>query len=154
SRYPREEWRDELLKMKAGGLTVVSTYVFWIHQEEVEGKFDWSGQRSLGDFLELCKDLGLKAFVRLGPWCHGEVRNGGFPDWVQNSGTKLRTDDPAFLKLVEPLYAQEAQQMRGLLWKDGGPVIGVQVDNETGNSTYLLALKKMAQAAGIDVPYY
>ncbi|HEX4085393.1 MAG TPA: beta-galactosidase [Chthoniobacteraceae bacterium] len=154
SRYPREEWRDELLKMKAGGINVVSTYVFWIHQEEVEGKFDWTGQRSLRDFLQLCKDLGLKAFVRMGPWCHGEVRNGGFPDWVQNSGTKLRTTDPAFLKLVEPLYQQEAEQMRGLLWKDGGPVIGVQLDNECANAAYLLALKKMAQADGVDVPYY
>jgi len=31
SRYPANEWRDELLKMKAGGITVVSCYVFWIH---------------------------------------------------------------------------------------------------------------------------
>src|SRR5580704_2794582 len=30
SRYPNAEWRDELLKMKAGGITLVSTYVFWI----------------------------------------------------------------------------------------------------------------------------
>jgi hypothetical protein len=154
SRYPRDEWRDELLKMKAGGVTVVSTYVFWIHQEQNRGVFDWSGQRSLHDFVLLCRDLGLKVVVRLGPWCHGEVRNGGFPDWVQNSATKLRTADPAFLKLVEPLYAQEAKQMKGLLWKDGGPIIGVQLDNECNNAPYLAALKQMAIAAGIDVPYY
>jgi hypothetical protein len=154
SRYPRAEWREELLKMKAGGVNVVSTYVFWIHQEEVQGTFDWTGQRSLRDFLQLCKDLGLKAFVRMGPWCDGEVRNGGFPDWVQNSGARLRSTDPAFLKLVEPLFQEEAKQMQGLLWKDGGPVIGVQMDNETGDGDYLLALKKMAQSAGVDVPYY
>jgi len=154
SRYPRAEWRDELLKMKAGGITVVSTYVFWIHQEEEQGKFDWSGNKSLRDFLLLCKEVGLKAFVRMGPWCHGEVRNGGFPDWVQNSGAKPRSTDPAFLSLVEPLYQAEAAQMKGLLWKDGGPVIGVQMDNENGNRQYLWALKKMAQDAGVDVPYY
>jgi hypothetical protein len=154
SRYPRDEWRDELLKMKAGGITVVSTYVFWLHQEQNQGVFDWSGQRSLRDFIQLCKELGLKVVVRLGPWCHGEVRNGGFPDWVQHSGTKLRSTDPAFLKLVEPLYAQEAKQMQGLLWKDGGPIIGVQLDNECNNAPYLAALKKMAIADGIDVPYY
>ena len=154
TRYPRAEWRDELLKMKAGGIDIVTTYVFWIHQEEQRGVSDWSGSKSLRDFLGLCRELGLKAIVRLGPWCHGEVRNGGLPDWVQNSGTRLRTTDPAFLALVRPFYGQIAQQMRGLLWKDGGPVIGVQVDNECGDDGYLLALKKMARDAGVDVPLY
>lgn len=41
------------------------------------------------------------------------------------------------------------------VWKDGGPVIGIQLDNEFGGSpNYLLALKKMAIDAGIDVPFY
>ena len=90
----------------------------------------------------------------MGPWDHGEVRNGGFPDWVQHSGTKLRTADPAFLALVAPFYQQIADQMKGLLWKDGGPVIGVQMDNECNNLPYLFALKKMAQDDGVDVPFY
>ena len=85
----------------------------------------------------------MLSIVRMGPWCHGEVRNGGFPDWVQHSGTKLRTADPAFLRLVAPFYQQTADQMKGLLWKDGGPVIGVQMDNECNNLPYLFALKKM-----------
>jgi len=121
SRYPRGEWRDELLKMKAGGISVVSTYVFWIHHEEQRGQFDWTDRRSLHDFLQLCREVGMKAIVRMGPWAHGEARNGGFPDWVQNSHTKLRSTDPAFMDLVAPFYHQIAGQMRGLLWKDGGP---------------------------------
>jgi hypothetical protein len=108
----------------------------------------------LSDFLKLCQEVGLLSIVRMGPWDHGEVRNGGFPDWVQNSGTKLRSTDPAFLKLVDPFYQQIAAQMKGLLWKDGGPVIGIQVDNECNNLPYLFALKKMAQDDGVDVPYY
>jgi beta-galactosidase len=154
ARYARAEWRDELLKMKAGGINTVSTYVFWIYHEEERDQWDWSGQRSLRDFLKLAQEVGLKAIVRIGPWCHGEVRNGGFPDWVQNSGTHLRENDPAFLKLVEPLFQEEAKQMDGLLWKDGGPVIAVQLDNECDRADYLLALKKMALSAGIDVPLY
>lgn len=154
TRYPADEWRDELLKMKAGGITVVSTYVFWIHHEEEQGQFDWSGRKSLRDFLKLCQEIGLLSIVRMGPWDHGEVRNGGFPDWVQKSGTKLRSTDPAFLKLVDPFYQQIAAQMQGLLWKDGGPVIGIQVDNECNNLPYLFALKKMAQDDGVDVPFY
>ena len=106
ARYPREEWRDELLKMKAGGIDTVSTYVFWIHHEEEQGKWDWSGRRSLHDFIRMAQEAGLKVIVRMGPWCHGEARNGGFPDWVQNSGTHLREKDPAFLKLVARFFAR------------------------------------------------
>jgi hypothetical protein len=161
SRYPNDQWRDELLKMKAGGINVVSTYVFWIHHEEEQGKFDWTDQRSLRDFLLLCKELDLYAVVRMGPWCHGEARNGGFPDWVQTApfwadqkSFKNRKADPEFMKLVEPLYQEIAAQTKGLLWKDGGPVIGVQHDNECPNIPYLLTLKKLARDKGVDVPLY
>lgn len=159
ARYPREEWRDALLKMKAGGIEVVASYVFWIHHEEVRGEYDWSGRRSLREFVKLCGELDLLAMVRMGPWCHGEARNGGFPDWLKNGGAgveegKLRTADPGFLKLVEGFYREVAGQVEGLLWKDGGPVIGVQLDNESGDLEYLLALKRMARGLGVDVPYY
>jgi hypothetical protein len=53
SRYPEAEWEREILKMKAGGVDIVATYVFWIHHEEVEGQFDWSGQRNLRRLVEL-----------------------------------------------------------------------------------------------------
>ena len=33
TRYPEAEWELEILKMKAGGIQIVSTYVFWIHHE-------------------------------------------------------------------------------------------------------------------------
>src|ERR1035437_5533605 len=59
SRCPQAEWRDELLKMKAGGVDIVATYVFWIHHEEVQGQWDWSGQRDLRKFVQTCNELGL-----------------------------------------------------------------------------------------------
>jgi hypothetical protein len=156
SRVPQAEWRDELLKIKAGGVDIVATYVFWIHHEEIEGKWDWSGQRDLKKFLQTCNELGLKVVVRCGPWCHGEVRNGGFPDWVvAHKDWKLRSTDTNFLAAVKILYAQIAGQLQGELWKDGGPVIGIQVDNEfRGSPKYLLALKQIAIESGIDVPLY
>src|SRR5437868_1916013 len=73
SRYPQDGWREELLKMKAGGIDIVSSYVFWIHHEEIEGKWDWSGRRDLRKFVRTAGDVGLKVAVRCGPWCHGEV---------------------------------------------------------------------------------
>ncbi len=156
ARVPQAEWRDELLKMKAGGIDIVATYVFWIHHEEVEGQWDWRGRRDLHQFIETCRALELKVIVRCGPWCHGEVRNGGFPDWVMaHQDWKLCSTDTNFLGAVKRLYAQISQQLHGELWKDGGPVIGIQVDNEFGGSPkYLLALKQIAVEAGIDVPFY
>ena len=156
SRYPDSEWRDELLKMKAGGVDIVSTYVFWIHHEEVEGQFDWSGQRSLRKFVGLCAEMNLPVIVRCGPWCHGEVRNGGLPDWVvKQKDYKPRTEDASFLEKVRALYGEIEKQLHGLLWKDGGSVIGIQLDNEFGGpASYLLALKKIAREAGLDVPLY
>ncbi|HLK56346.1 MAG TPA: beta-galactosidase, partial [Chthonomonadaceae bacterium] len=155
ARYPESEWRNELLKMKLGGLDIAASYVFWIHHEEEEGHWDWSGRRSLRDYLRACADAGLYAVVRCGPWCHGEVRNGGFPDWLQRKGVRLRSDDPGYLAEVRRFYAQIAAQLQGLLWKDGGPVIGIQCENEYGGrAEHLLTLKRLAREAGLDTPLY
>jgi len=159
SRCPRKYWEEELLKMKAGGVRIVSTYVFWIHHEEIEGRFDWSGQRDLRAFVALCGRLGLYAYPRIGPWAHGEARNGGFPDWLMAKGP-TRVGDSTFLSAVRVLYGEIGRQLKGLLWKEGGPVIGIQIENEysnrapNGGDGYLMALKRMAMDAGMDVPLY
>ena len=155
SRYPENEWREELLKMKAGGVDIVSTYVFWIHHEEIEGQFDWSGSRNLRHFIQTCQEVGLKAIVRCGPWDHGEVRNGGFPDWLVQKGWHLRSNDTNYLAAVKKLYGEIAKQLDGLFWKDGGPVIGIQFENEyNGPAEHLLTLKRLGQEVGLDAPIY
>jgi beta-galactosidase len=155
SRCPENEWREELLKMKAGGIDIVSSYVFWIHHEEIEGKFDWTGNKNLREFVSIAGQVGLKVFIRCGPWAHGECRNGGFPDWMMHKGFKLRSNDPAYLAEVTKLYQEIGKQLTGQLWKDGGPVIGIQVENEYGGpSGYMLHLKQIARDAGMDVPLY
>ncbi len=155
ARYPEGEWREELLRMKAGGIDTVATYVFWIHHEEIEGQFDWSGRRDLRHFIQLCGELGLKVLVRCGPWDHGEVRNGGFPDWLGKKGWKTRSNDTNYLAKAKILYGEIAKQLSDLLWKDGGPVIGIQLENEyKGPAEHLLTLKNLAREAGLDVPLY
>ena len=155
SRLPVNEWLQELRKMKDGGVTIVATYVFWNHVEEQEGIFRWDGQRSLRHFLELCKQEELPVVLRMGPFCHGEARNGGIPDWVFTKGCKTRSEDRVFLGFAENLYRQIFTQVQGLQWKDGGPVIAAQFDNEyRGRGSYLMALKKIALDAGFDLPFY
>jgi beta-galactosidase len=155
ARYPADEWREELLKMKAGGIDIAATYVFWIHHEEIEGTFDWSGERSLRGFVERCGEVGLWVVVRCGPWCHGEVRNGGLPDWILKKDLRARTDDKGYLSYARRLYVEIARQLDGLLFKDGGPVIGIQCENEyRGPAEHLLTLKAIARETGLDVPLY
>lgn len=54
SRIAAERWDTELAKMAAAGIDVVSTYVFWNHHEEREGEWDFSGNRNVRRFVELC----------------------------------------------------------------------------------------------------
>ena len=167
SRIPADEWQREVRMMKEGGVTVVATYVFWNHIEEEEGIFRWDGQRNLRRFLEICKEEGLPVVLRIGPFCHGEVRNGGIPEWMfnlpltssQGGGTgktvKLRSTDSVFLGYAEKLYRQIFTQVQGLQWKDGGPLMACQFDNEyRGSGDYLMALKKIALRIGFDLPFY
>ena len=155
SRIPADEWQQEIRKMKDGGVTIIATYVFWSHIEEQEGIFRWDGQRSLRRFLELCREEQMPVVLRLGPFCHGEVRNGGIPDWMFTKGCKLREENSSFLGFAEQLYRQIFTQVQGLQWKDGGPVIAAQFDNEYhGRGEYLMALKQIALNVGFDLPFY
>ncbi|WP_246083844.1 beta-galactosidase [Nonomuraea diastatica] len=151
ARYPAAEWREELLKVRAGGVTVVATYVFWNLHEENRGSFDWSGDRDLRRFVTTCAELGLDVVIRIGPWGHGESRNGGFPDWVLDVDCTPRTDDLRYIELVRPLFKQIGAQLAGLTRRHEGPIVAVQVENELYDQPeHLVTLKGIAKAAGID----
>lgn len=176
SRMNRVRWEDEIIKMKMAGLNVIATYIFWIHHEEAEGKFDFTGSKDLRRFVELCHKHGMYVILRVGPFAHGEVRNGGLPDWLYGKPFEVRKLSPGFLDCVRRLYTEIAAQVRGLYYKDGGPIIGVQVDNEymhssapwevtTGISNewvfggdegeeYLLALRDLAKDCGMDPAFF
>jgi hypothetical protein len=159
SRVPREEWEDSILAMKAGGVQIVATYLFWIVHEETQGRYEWGGNRDVRAFVELCQKHGLLVWLRIGPWAHGEMKNGGFPDWLPQV-CKPRTLDRAYFAQVRLWYGAVAEQTRGLMHKDGGPVIGIQFDNEFGHcggeggDPYILECKRSARQLGLDVPYY
>ena len=164
SRYREDLWEESLRKMKAAGVQIVSSYMIWIHHEEIEGEFDFTGCRDLHHFMECCKKVGIYSFLRVGPWVHGECRNGGFPDWLQNKeGLELRSNDPEYLRYVERYWKQLYEQVKGFLYRDGGPVIGLQIENEYGHvggftgekgEQHMRTLQKMAKEIGFDVPLY
>ncbi|MBN3759848.1 beta-galactosidase [Burkholderia sp. Ac-20365] len=159
ARVPDAQWNDALAKVKAAGVDIVSSYVIWRYHEPRSGTFDWSGRLDLRRFIEGCAQRGLLAFVRIGPWVHAEVRYGGIPPWVVDQ-VPTRSDDPLYLHYVQCFFKEIAAQLDGLLWKDGGPVIGIQLENEynlTGpqqGREHIATLKRLAREAGLDVPLY
>ncbi|NYI03718.1 beta-galactosidase [Allostreptomyces psammosilenae] len=155
SRYPAAEWREELLKIKAGGIDLLATYLFWNQHENERGTLRFDGDLDLRRFVRLCDEIGLAMVVRLGPWSHGECRNGGHPDWLSEVDCAPRTDDPAYLALVEPYYRRIAHELRGLFHEDGGPIIALQVENELYDQPgHLATLRRMAEEYGMQAPLW
>jgi beta-galactosidase len=160
SRVPESEWETEILKMKSAGVQIIATYLIWIHDEEIEGQWDWSGQKDLRRFVQLCGKHNMYVVPRIGPWSHAEVRNGGFPDWLLAKAPNVRSNDPTYLHYVQLFYDQIGQQLRGLMWDEGGPVIAIQLENEynrrgpLGGAPHILKLKELARDAGLRVPFY
>ncbi|MGV0111150.1 beta-galactosidase [Arthrobacter sp. CP30] len=154
SRVPRDQWRDRLNLMKAGGITVVATYALWIHHEPHRGGVSFAGRLDIAAFISLCAELGLAVVVRIGPWCHGEVRNGGFPDWVQAAPVQHRTDDPAYLALIEPWLRRLGHEVAPFCQPEG-PVLAVQLENELYDQPgHISTLKRLAIESGIIAPFY
>lgn len=103
-----------------GGVNIIATYVFWNLHEEVEGIFNWSANKNLRYFIELCGKYQLYVIIRIGPFNHGEIRNGGIPDWLFGRPFEVRSNDKGYLFYMRRMYNEIGIQVRGLLYKEGG----------------------------------
>ena len=162
-RVPPQEWMRRLLLARQAGLNTISTYVPWNFYEPEKGKFlEWSGQRDLRSFVQLCGQMGFWVILRPGPFIHAEWRHGGLPDWLLAEGITVvnRANQPKYLAAVRRWFEAVFSQVRDLQITHDGPIILVQVDNEYGQDwngkygglKYLNNLKQMMRELGIDVP--
>lgn len=163
SRYPARYWARELEKIRAGGVSIVASYVIWLHHEEEQGKISFDGNLNLRRFVELAGEAGLKYFVRIGPWVHAETRNGGFPDWVLQQQYRPRTNDERYFADVQRFYKAIYEQLEGLFHGQGGPIIGIQIENEYGHvgglsgeeaERHMRRLRLIAEEVGFAAPYW
>ncbi|GAB3664568.1 beta-galactosidase [Echinicola sediminis] len=154
-RYPQAYWEEEILKMKSAGLQIVATYVFWNAHETSQGKWDWSGIKDLRHFVDLCAKHDIYVWLRIGPWCHGEQLHGGHPDWINDMKGK-RSNDTVYLAESRKLFHQIADQVEGLWFEEGGPIIGLQLENEyaSGDPEHISELKKISVEVGMKPVYY
>jgi beta-galactosidase len=166
ARVPRENWRDILLKLKRSGFNTVETYVFWNYHEPKEGQFDFTTEsRDLGAFLDLAKELGLYAFVRVGPYSCAEWENGGFPTWLYfKPGLSVRGDNKDYLTCVDAWFNKMLPIVAQRQITKGGNVILVQLENEHPadwshwgtelHGPYFQHLLDLAHGNGLEVPMY
>ena len=152
SRLPRERWKETLLKMRECGINTVSTYVFWNYHEEIKGQFDFSGNKDIAHFLQICKDIEMPCILRIGPWCHGEVIHGGFPKRI-NKMAKKRCNNSKYLAEVKEYWQGLYKEVKPYL--DGETVIGIQLENEyTGSTEHIRTLRKIAEEIGYKTPFF
>ncbi|WP_194762309.1 beta-galactosidase [Microbacterium sp. UFMG61] len=155
SRIPRRRWEEELRLLVSSGLTSVSTYVFWIHHERERGHVRFDGALDLAAFLETAERVGIDVILRIGPWCHGEVRGGGHPDWVVAAlGDRARTNDAEYLGLVRGWFGSIADQVRTFCGPDR-PIVGIQLENELHDQPdHIATLKAIARDVGLTAPLW
>jgi len=168
SRIPHQYWRHRLQMMKAMGLNTVATYVFWNFHEPEPGKWDFTGDRNLAEYIRIAGEEGLMVILRPGPYVCAEWEFGGYPWWLQNvEGLEIRRDNPAFLHYTELYIKRLYQEVGDLQITKGGPIIMVQCENEFGSYVaqrkdipleehrrYNAKIKQQLADAGFNVPLF
>jgi beta-galactosidase len=155
ARVPREYWRDRLMKARAMGLNTISTYVFWNFHEGVSGQYDFTGQHDVAEYIRLAGEVGLHVIVRPGPYVCAEWELGGYPAWLLESpDIVLRSTDPQFTAPAGRWLDRLGAELRPLFSDKGGPIVGIQVENEYGSfgddKAYLAWQKAALEHAGLD----
>ncbi len=154
-----DTWRDIFKKMRAMGLNCVETYCAWNMHEKKIGEFDFSGNLDIRKFIEIANEEGLMAIVRPGPYICAEWEFGGLPWWLQAmEDMEIRCSNPVYMERFENYLSHLFDQIRDLLFTNGGPIIMLQCENEYGyygdDKEYLNSLYQIYRKHGIDVPLF
>jgi len=154
-RVPKEAWRARMKMAKAMGLNTIGTYVFWNLHEPQKGKFDFSGNNNIAEFVKIAQQEGLWVILRPSPYVCAEWEFGGYPYWLQNEkGLVVRSTEKQYLDEYKKYIIEVGKQLAPLQINHGGNIIMVQVENEYGSyaadKNYLDINRKMFIEAGFD----
>ncbi|KQS37134.1 beta-galactosidase [Pedobacter sp. Leaf194] len=154
-RVPKEAWRERMKMARAMGLNTIGTYVFWNLHEPQKGKFDFSGNNDIAEFVKIAKEEGLWVILRPSPYVCAEWEFGGYPYWLQTEkGLVVRSKESQYLNEYKKYINEVGKQLAPLQVNHGGNVLMVQVENEYGSyaadKDYLDINRKMFVEAGFD----
>ncbi|AMR30202.1 beta-galactosidase [Mucilaginibacter sp. PAMC 26640] len=155
TRIPEDNWRERIKIAKAMGLNTIGMYVFWNAHENVQGQYDFSGNKNIAQFVQIAKEEGMWVVMRPSPYACAEWEFGGYPWWLLKDKTlKVRSQDPKFIDAYRNYVLQLGKQLSPLLVTHGGNIIMVQIENEYGSYSddkqYLAQNEKIFREAGFD----
>ena len=126
-------WEDTIRKMANAGLNAAETYIPWNVHEPRRKQYTWDGFANLPRWLDLCVKYNLLVIIRPGPFICGEFEAAGFPYWLPHEGVvKLRVLEGPFCDLVDEWFGVLFAKIGKYLYKNGGPIISIQIENEYG----------------------
>jgi beta-galactosidase len=154
-RIPREAWMARMKMAKAMGLNTISTYVFWNLHEPQKGKFDFTGNNDIAQFVKDAQKAGLWVILRPSPYVCAEWEFGGYSYWLQNiKGLVVRSKEKQYLEEYKKYIEEVGKQLAPLQINHGGNILMVQIENEYGSygsdKSYLQMNEKMFRDAGFD----
>ena len=155
ARVPKEYWHDRMKMAKAMGLNTIGTYVFWNAHEVVPGKYDFTGNNNIAEFVKAAQQEGLWVVLRPSPYACAEWEFGGYPWWLLKDSTlKVRSKDPLFIGAYTRYINQLAKQLAPLQITHGGNILMIQIENEYGSysddKSYMDLNRKIFRNAGFD----
>jgi len=154
-RVPREAWRARMKMARAMGLNTIGTYVFWNLHEPQKGRFDFSGNNDVAEFVKIAQQEGLWVILRPSPYVCAEWEFGGYPYWLQNEkGLVVRSKDAQYLEEYKKYIMEVGKQLAPLQVNHGGNILMVQIENEYGSyaadKDYLKINQDLFKQAGFD----
>ena len=156
SRIPKAYWDHRIKMAKAMGMNTVCIYLFWNYHEMEQGKFDFTGDRDVAEFVRLIQKNGMYCILRPGPYVCAEWDMGGLPWWLlKKKDLKVRRKSDEFFMERVKIYLKEAgKQLAPLQIQNGGPILMVQVENEYGtwgdDQKYMEIMRDNIREAGFD----
>ena len=159
-RIPRSAWKARIDALLKAGYNTADVYFPWNFHETETGKFDFTGERDVRAFLQLCAESGLYVVARFGPYICSEWTGGALPAHVVYKSGKIRTSDRYFLAETKKWYDAILEQIVPFQYGRGGSIILAQLENELDFfdcddvEGYISALRDMALAGGVNVPLF
>lgn len=122
-------WPVMLKAARDMGLETIASYVQWHFHEVEKGRYDFTGEtdpkRDLVAYLSLVQEVGLKLFIRPGPYTFAEWDNYGIPDYVAG----YHRLHPKFQASASNYIGAVCKVIEPFLVTHDGPIVMVQADN-------------------------
>ncbi|OPJ65268.1 beta-galactosidase [Clostridium oryzae] len=158
-RIPKGMWRDRLRKVKTAGYNCIDVYFPWNYHETSEGKWEFSEEKDVAEYLKMAAEEKLLIIARPGPYICSEWDCGGLPGYLlSKKSIKLRDNNEVYLKYVDEWFRRIIPILSEYQLGKKGTIIAVQVENELDFYNcedvqgYIEKLRDMAKNYGITVP--